>query len=162
MVVFSEILWLAGPDRDGSCLDYVFLSLPSQMTRSESFFLYWLPLLLYIAIIFGFSSASDVPGAKQFNDKLLHMVEYAVLAFLLWRVLSRNDPNLFSLKLAGTITAAGSICGALDETYQSLTPGRFSSVYDWYADVAGIVGMTTLLYLRYKYRRRVDRSYESN
>ncbi len=132
------------------------------MTRSQSFFLYWLPLLTYVAIIFGFSSASDVPGAKQFNDKLLHTVEYAVLALLIWRVLSRNDPDSFPWQLAVTVVAAGSVCGALDEMYQSLTPGRFPSLYDWYADVAGIVGMTTLLYLRHKYRRKSARSYESN
>jgi VanZ like family len=161
MAVFLEIFRLTRVDRCCYCLDYVFLPNSLKMNHARSFLIYWLPVLLYIALIFGLSSASSVPGAAEFNDKILHATEYAVLAFLLWRAFSRSDPGFFPWQRAGIILVAGSICGALDEFYQSFTPGRFSSIYDWHADVAGIVGMTTLLYLRYKYRSNRGRSYES-
>jgi VanZ family protein len=60
------------------------------------------------------------------------------------------------------VVVTGATVGALDEAYQRSTPGRISSIYDWLADVAGIIGMTTLLYLRYKYRRKKGGVYESN
>ena len=132
------------------------------MTYIRSFFFYWLPLFLYVALIFGLSSESTVPGAKNFNDKLLHTTEYAILAFLLWRAFSHRDPDSFPVGRLVMIVVTGATVGALDEVYQRWTPGRISSIYDWLADVAGIVGMTTLLYLRYKYRRKMIRPYESH
>jgi VanZ family protein len=123
------------------------------MTHERSFLLYWLPLLLYIGLIFTLSSQSSVPQAQKFNDKFLHICEYGMLAFLLWRAFSHQAPESFSSGRFASVVAAGAACGALDELYQSTVPGRFSSIFDWFADVAGIIVMTTLLYLLYKYRR---------
>jgi VanZ family protein len=123
------------------------------MTRFRTFLIYWFPLFLYITLIFSLSSKSTVPGAASFNDKFLHVTEYSILAFLLWRSFLHDARDPVPGARVVSVLFAGLLLGALDELYQSTVPGRISSIFDWLADVAGIIGMTTLLYLRYKYRR---------
>ena len=85
---------------------------------------------------------SSVPG-RSFpdidlwtKDKLIHFVEYMIFAVLVQRAL-RNE--LSGLGYALALTLLTGICfGGLDELYQSLIPGRDSSLYDWYADAIGV------------------------
>lgn len=71
-------------------------------------------------------------------DKVLHLVEYGVLAALLLRA---TDKPALSLLIAG-------LYGVSDEVHQYFVPGRSASVYDAIADVAGAGLICGLWYWR--------------
>ena len=101
----------------------------------------WMPPLIYMAAIFHFSSESQpLPQLTEHVwDKILHTIEYAGLAILLFRALDGEglDPwrsGILTLLLV-------SAYGASDEWHQSFVPLRSSDVYDWMTDtLAGIIG----------------------
>jgi VanZ family protein len=116
---------------------------------------YWLPLILWAAVILsassgGFSSANsgrwlrllfggEVPDLVHFAiRKAAHVVEYAILAALGWRALSRTG----AAPRSATTAAAGALGIALliavtDETLQSLSPLRTGSAWDVMLDLSG-------------------------
>ena len=70
-------------------------------------------------------------------DKVVHFIEYGIFGFLLFKTLhSLNRLRIWQIIIA--VIFSGAILGALDESYQILTE-RTSSVYDWLADVSGVV-----------------------
>ena len=87
----------------------------------------------YAGLIFFLSSQSSFPVPKGIFtfDKVIHFVEYGVLAFLVARAL-RPWP-------AAAVVAAilSSLYGLSDEFHQSFVPGRSSDGYDVVADVIG-------------------------
>jgi VanZ family protein len=120
--------------------------------------LLWIPPLVYMAIIFGFSSQSDpMPAVTEHVwDKLLHVTEYAGLAFLLGRALVGEGLGyLGACVLAVVLTSA---YGASDEYHQFFVPMRSSDVRDWAADTLGaavgaIAYVSTASRLRHRRRR---------
>lgn len=124
------------------------------MKDITGFFFYWGPFLLYATLILTLSSMSQPVAAPEVSDKWLHAGEYSLFALLLQRALSKNIPAPISWKEAGAVCVAGGLFGATDEYYQSFVPGRVSSIYDWYADVAGILGMITFLLVWKSFARR--------
>lgn len=97
----------------------------------------FLPAILCAGFIFWLSSQANplpfLPQALLSHDKLLHAVEYAVLAALVALPLGWLAPR-WMLVVA---VLAASAYGATDEIHQSLVPGRDADVYDWLADSAG-------------------------
>jgi VanZ family protein len=68
-------------------------------------------------------------------DKVVHFVEYAILGFLLFRVLFSSGK--VSARWSGVLALCCAVAlGAIDELYQSL-PGRNTSLYDWISDSLG-------------------------
>lgn len=113
---------------------------------------YWLPVLAYVILIFAMSSIPNLAPPFHFpsSDKLVHVMEYSILGFLLTRAL-RTIPPLQAVTTAGLLAlVAGSTIGALDEIYQKGTPGRESSPFDWVADTLGL----TLAFLVYLWHQR--------
>ena len=114
----------------------------------RTFLVYWLPLLMYVALIFTLSSFSRLPFSSSIGlpDKLLHFMEYALLAGLIARaVRSMPRPNSWWAILLTTFLAVA-VLGMLDETYQSTVTGRDSDFYDWMADISGcLVGAACYL-----------------
>jgi VanZ family protein len=109
----------------------------------------WIPVLLWMAIIFAFSSTSALPQASnELLDVLIkksaHFCEFAVLGVLIHRAL-RPD---------GRITWAGGIAAiaftatyaVTDELHQILVPGRHPSPLDVGIDTLGAI--TAILVLR--------------
>lgn len=107
-------------------------------------------VIVYLILIL---AASSIPGHSFpksvifTKDKLLHTMEYAVLAFLLIRAFNPRT-------LAGLLGVIG-FCfafGLIDEFWQSFVPGRFSSIYDTMADTLGafLVTIGTVAYRRIK------------
>ncbi len=125
------------------------------MSKRSRFLYYWCPFLLYAALILCLSSYKLPPGPKLVSDKSIHLVEYAIFALLLWRALTRDDSPRFTWKRVLVVAVTGALYGALDETYQSIIPGRDSSIRDWYADVAGILTIITISSVR----ARISRNY---
>lgn len=122
----------------------------------------WLPLAAWVALIF---AASSIPGRTTDSidlprgfDKLVHVVEYAVLAMLFYRGLAYGDPRA-RWSAAIIVVAVGALVAALDELYQSAVPGRDSSAADLVADMVGVLGgaLAAVLHRRRR-KRRGERS----
>ena len=105
-----------------------------------------------MAVIFILSSQPNpLPElTERIWDKLLHAIEYAGLAVLLSRALTREAVSWRrSLVVAALAT---SLYGASDEYHQAFVPGRDSTPRDWLADsVGGLIGAT--VYARVNERR---------
>jgi VanZ family protein len=105
----------------------------------------WLPVLVWAAVIFTFSSIPSLSSGLGTWDTILrkgaHVTEYAVLGGLLYRALGREPLAL----------AAGIAYAATDELHQHFVRGRHASPVDVAIDAVGVaVGM--LLWLRLRER----------
>jgi hypothetical protein len=106
----------------------------------REFIVLWLPVILWGAVIFSFSSiqttqVSEIHWEDFIVKKLAHIVEYAILSFLLYRALKESGVNK---KTAGL--SAICICflyGISDEFHQSFTPGREPAFRDVIFDTIG-------------------------
>lgn len=102
---------------------------------------YWLPVVVYVAVIFTVSSVANLaPPVRWSNaDKLAHLSEYAALGFLLAR--AYDGTAVMSSRIANMLLAmiTGLLTGTLDELWQIHVPGRVSSHLDFLADAAGIL-----------------------
>jgi len=99
----------------------------------------WLaPALAYAVVIFYLSSLPNpLPALTgRLWDKVLHTVEYGVLAALLTLGLDhvlRRGP----WRTAALAAALASLYGATDELHQAFVPHRSCELRDWAADTVG-------------------------
>jgi len=111
----------------------------------KRFLYHWAPVIFYTALIFVFSSfALTVPKG---SDKIIHILEYALLGFFMTRalLLTWNISKGWGIFL-GTLATA--VLGALDEFHQLFVPGRSSTVGDGLADLGGaLLGSLLFIYL---------------
>ncbi len=148
---------------------------------SRSFARYWLPAVLWMALIFGGSTAAlssqhtsrfIVPFLRwlkpDISDETIrsvqfavrktgHLSEYAVLAWLLWRALrkpQRADARPWNWREAGLAVLLATLYAATDEWHQSFVPSRDASVVDVMFDACGAsLGMLAL----WRFGRRLKR-----
>lgn len=112
---------------------------------------YWLPVLAWMALIFGLSSLpgstlSDFGSLDFVVKKLAHVTEYAILHFLLFRALRTviaPDRALFAAAVISLLYAIS------DEYHQTFVPLREGRIRDVFIDSIGIAAM--YLYLRRRY-----------
>ena len=99
----------------------------------------WLPVVVWAAVIFAFSSIPNLSSGLGTWDLILrkcaHVVEYAILAVLLRRATGR-DLTAFVL---------GVLYAASDEFHQRFVHGRHSSPVDVAIDAVGL-GLGLLAY----------------
>ena len=116
---------------------------------------YWVPVLLYVSVIFYVSSLSNPPAPLHFKfaDKLYHLGEYGVLGLLLGRAIRRSASPYSMLAAAVMTVSLVMLIGAADEYYQSFVPGRDSSPYDWATDSAA-AALSQLVLARFMRPRR--------
>jgi VanZ family protein len=112
------------------------------MTRSRALTV-WLPVLVWAAVIFTFSSIPSLSSGLGAWDTVLrkgaHITEYAILGALLYRALAREAPAL----------AAGIAYAATDELHQHFVRGRHASPVDVAIDAVGVtLGMLVWVRLR--------------
>jgi VanZ family protein len=92
----------------------------------------WLPVLLWAAVIFAFSSVPDLGTGLGTWDlvlrKLAHATEYAVLGALLLRAVRDELPAL----------ALGVAYAASDEVHQHFVEGRHAAPLDVLIDAVGV------------------------
>jgi VanZ family protein len=126
------------------------------------FLKYWLPLLIWLGVIFvGSTSVMSAENTSRYvvpfllwlkpgmsprtiwvilviARKCAHVTEYAVLALLLWRAL-RSIPVLRTktFLLFGTVLLGCAAFAASDEFHQTFIKSRTPSVRDVFLDVAG-------------------------
>lgn len=117
---------------------------------------YWLPVALYISLIFYVSSLTQPPDPLQFSgaDKFYHLGEYGLFSLLVGRAI-RKSLSPYSMLGASVMTLAlVMIVGSADEYYQSFVPGRDSSLLDWGADALAAVMAQALLWQFWKKGKR--------
>ena len=112
----------------------------------------WLPPLLLMAAIFALSAQPSLDSGLGAADvvlrKIAHFAEYALLAFLWWRVFVRAaDPR----RAAVAALLVASLYAVTDEYHQSFVEGRHATAVDWGIDTAG----AALVAWRLRSRRRV-------
>lgn len=142
------------------------------VTKLRTFLKYWLPVLVWMALIFSASADTNsyrhsstlfepllrwlFPQMPQTQIETLHhlfrkcghLTEYAVLALLLWRALHRpqkNSPRAWRWDEAGLAFALVFLYAASDELHQVFVPARTALVSDVFIDASG--GATALAVL---------------
>jgi len=103
----------------------------------------WILVGSYLALIFFLSSRSTLPLPKEViqHDKIMHLLMYLGLGFLVTRALKDSFPSLPFLRLFWLAVLFCTLYGMSDELHQSFIPGRDASGYDVLADgVGGCVG----------------------
>ena len=123
----------------------------SYATMEESrrhFIRFWLPVVVYLGLIFVLSSIpvpslvkEDIPSF----DKLLHTIEYAVLGFLLVRGLKNSRLRLSRRNCILVAAALATFYGMSDELHQYFVPHRQASLWDVFFDCIGSI-MGSLIY----------------
>lgn len=101
---------------------------------------YWLPPILWGLIIFSFSSlqvgsSNEIYWKDFLIKKTAHVVEYAILAVLLYRAMINSEVNKKKAFFISIIIAG--LYGLTDEFHQSFTPGREPKIRDVFIDTIG-------------------------
>ncbi|MDP1629439.1 MAG: VanZ family protein [bacterium] len=104
--------------------------------------IYWLPVFLWSALIFWFSSVPGLESGLEVKTdfalrKLAHLAEYGILAILWIRALTaaglpRRRAFLFSILFCVAFAIS-------DEIHQLYVPGREGKIYDVLIDAAGVI-----------------------
>ena len=151
------------------------------MPRFRTFLKYWLPVLLWMALIFtassdnhSFARSSRIlapllhwlfPQMPQdtvnfivlFARKGAHLTEYAVLALLLWRAVRRpvkNDSRPWNWPETRLVLLSVALYAASDEFHQQFVPSRDSAVHDVFIDTAGGAAGLFALWMVGRWRKR--------
>lgn len=93
----------------------------------------WLPVFLWAAVIFAFSSITQIKVSEFFiwdfiAKKIAHISEYSILFVLIFRATGGNYLTSFILTM---------LYAASDEFHQSFVPGRTATFYDLGFDLTG-------------------------
>jgi VanZ family protein len=105
----------------------------------------WLPVLAYMALIFGLSSISQTPDLPTGSDKLLHTLLYAGLGVLVARAMA-GGLTAVTLRVVSFTVAFGLIYGISDEFHQYFNPPRNVEAADVLADTVGVALGSAALY----------------
>ena len=154
------------------------------MPKIRSFARYWLPVLIWMIVIFSASADTDSSGRTSriigpivrwlFPDisdpafdlvvlitrKWAHLVEYAILALLLWRAFRRPvkaDPRPWNWPLAGRVILLAALYAATDECHQIFVRSRYGAVLDVLIDTVGAAAGILLLWAVGRRRQRRSR-----
>jgi VanZ family protein len=119
----------------------------------------WLPFFVWVVLIFVGSSiprlSGDPFGMPRGSDKVAHYIEYLILAFLFYRGV-RGERWRMGFPAWLIVLATGLVIASVDEYHQTYIPGRDANIWDWTADMAGI--MTGALIGMRRYRTLARRS----
>lgn len=112
-----------------------------------TFLWYWGPVCGYAGLIFYLSSQ---PFSEQdlssffgffifdlFSDKILHVIEYAVLGGMCYRAFRWGTNGTWRDWAVPMAILLPSLYGISDEMHQAFVPFRDSNWHDWLADTVG-------------------------
>ena len=102
----------------------------------------WAPPVIWAVVIFLLSARAVTPASQIYwkdfiVKKTAHVIEYGILATLLYRALKESGVQKHNAGLIAILIAL--IYGATDELHQSFTPGREPRVRDVFFDTIGSV-----------------------
>ena len=109
--------------------------------KSKQFLIYWLPVIIYAACIFIFSSISRPPQVIPVfphSDKALHFIEYALFGFLMLRALFssyKDKKSIIYLRFLAVFIVI--FYGVTDEIHQYFVPLRHMDILDLATDSIG-------------------------
>lgn len=106
----------------------------------KGFLKFWFPVIIYAMAIFWVSSQEELFGVDlRLNglDKILHVVEYAALGFLVARAITGSSAKISVATLVFTTFIIGTLYGLTDEFHQNFTPGRDANFLDLVSDAIG-------------------------
>ena len=114
-----------------------------------SFLRYWGPVCGYAGLIFYLSAQphpeTHLPFVTHVSDKVLHVIEYAVLGALCYRAIRGSGHDSWRQQAIPAAILLASLYGVSDEVHQAFVPFRESSWLDWLADTAGAsLGVTAM------------------
>ncbi len=104
------------------------------------FLKYWLPVILYAAVIFAGSCVSQPPKPSWLfphADKILHIIEYAIFGFLMIRALYSSAPDKKNIYLRSAAVTLVVLYGFADEIHQYFVPLRGPEFADLIMDGLG-------------------------
>ena len=107
-----------------------------------------MPVAAWMAVIFTLSSlpASSLPHTTiPHIDKLVHVLEYLLLGYLLARALSGPSRKNGLAKIIISAIIIASLCAIIDEWHQQYIQGRTCDIFDFLADFIG-AGIGVSLY----------------
>jgi VanZ family protein len=116
----------------------------------------WAPVVAWMAVVFFFSSLSNLGRAARVPDWVSHPIEYGVGAGLVCRALEGGRRRALTMSTALTATLLTTAYGVTDEYHQSFVPGRTSDLGDVAKDFAGAAAACVL------YRAWTARASESS
>jgi len=152
----------------------------SAVSKAGSFIKYWLPVLIWMAVIFVASSDSGsfrrssriiepllrwlFPHIAQPTVNLIvfiarkcaHLTEYAVLGMLVWRALRKlqsSGSRPWSWSTAGWTVLLVAFYASSDEFHQRFVPSRDASVRDVMIDTGGAGAGILLLWAVGRWRK---------
>ena len=108
-----------------------------------------LPAILYAAAIIAVSSIPNLKGPTLklvAFDKVAHLLEYAVFAWLAIRAFSNMGPRVGVNQAFFLAALFVSLFAVFDEYYQRFVPGRQFDIFDILIDVCG--AMLVLIWFR--------------
>lgn len=104
---------------------------------------YWGPVVIWMLVIFLGSSHPNVvvsgnPSQDNLIKNLAHVTEYALLGFLLFRALFKQNRNSFAWRCTWLWPLVGAIFyGVSDEVHQMFVPTRTAYIGDVFLDAIG-------------------------
>jgi len=113
-------------------------------------------IIVFVAIAW---PSPDVPEITrfEFSDKIVHMILFGVVAFLLNESLAARGIEQRGSMFIGLL--GGSLYAGFAEIIQIFVPGRECSLYDFYAGVLGAVIAVIIICIRaLRYKRRPQES----
>ena len=124
------------------------------LVEMKKFLNLWLPVLLWMGVIFIGSSIGGFPQvggdtSDAIVHRTAHLIEFAMLGWLVLRALS--DGQLPDRRAFVVALIVVTLYGASDEFHQRFTPGRSSELSAVLFDAAG--GLIGLWVWRWKTRR---------
>ena len=152
-----------------------------RVLKLKSFAKYWLPVLIWMAVIYSasgdrksvvhssriiepivrwlFPGISDnaVHDVVYCCRKAAHVTEYAIFAMLLWRAMRKptaTKPQSWPWKVAGLVLLAASLYAASDEIHQLFVPDREGRPMDVLIDTTGAAAGLAVVWLFGRWRKR--------
>lgn len=127
---------------------------PFRFNSMKKFLKFWLPAIIWAGVIFTLSSIPDLEsGLKQdfILRKIVHVLEFAILTFLIFRGLKQENLNIKKIAIYSIIFAI--FYALTDEYHQTFTLGREGSLKDVGIDGIGILIMVLVWYYKSKGRQ---------
>ena len=117
----------------------------------KSFFWFRFPVYSYAAVILLYSALKD-PVPKKYQwiphlDKWLHAAEYALLGYLVIRMIKSIESHFSNKKFIFLSISYSTVYGALMELYQRFIPYRSADIIDLTVDFIGAT-IGTLIYFK--------------
>lgn len=106
---------------------------------------YWMPVLLYAGFIFYISSIPTPEVGIQIDLTLIHIPEFFILSYLIFRALSREKISLWYIFILAILIST--FYGITDEIHQFFVPGRYFSIFDM---IFNFIGSSLILFKFWK------------